>query len=78
MRGPRNRRREQQLLMARITRVLGPLPQRAWRLRTTHKTLIVFVVLGMIVTILGPIAFADDTPPDATPGLDPLSWTRAS
>src|SRR5437867_6034825 len=66
MRRYRNRRRERQLLIARVTRVFGPLPQRAWRLRTTHKTLIVFVVLGMIVSILGPVAFADDTPPDPT------------
>src|SRR5881397_3302713 len=66
MKEARNQRRERELLLARVTRVLGPLPQRAWRLRTTHKTLIVFVVLGMIVSILGPVAFADDTAPDPT------------
>jgi hypothetical protein len=71
MRGARNRRRERELLLAKVTRVLGPLPQRAWRLRTTHKTLIVFVILGMIVSIVGPVAFADDTPPDATPTASP-------
>src|SRR5436309_275869 len=71
MRRYRNRRRERQLLMARVTRVFGPLPQRAWRMRTTHKTLIVFVVFGMIVSILGPVAFADDTAPVATPTESP-------
>ncbi len=71
MRGARNRRRERELLLAKVTRVLGPLPQRAWRLRTTHKTLIVFVILGMIVSIVGPVAFADDTAPDATPTESP-------
>src|SRR5881296_397988 len=82
MRRYRNGRRERQLRMARVTQVLGPLPQRAWRLRTTHKTLIVFVVFGMIVSILGPVAFADDTAPDATatesPAPSPTDTTAPS
>jgi hypothetical protein len=71
MKGARGRRREHRLLMARITQVLGPLPIRPWRMKAHHRGLVVFVLLGLLLSILGPVAFAVDTPPDTTTTTSP-------